>query len=222
MTRRTALAGNIIQWLLVGLSIFWTVVLGPLTGVTTSTVLFVFAIPFFILHGLRRYGLRAILLFVVSTFIISNAFENFSILYRFPFGHYHYTGGMSWHTANVLLGLPDTRLDRWIDLVLLPVIAAAVMTMLDLTSDPGASTVARVWAWENGGGYFGVPATNFMGWWLITYVFFQIFAFTFAASVARKSSRIRANSCFSRPSSISTSVSLRLSMASPPWLTSTR
>jgi hypothetical protein len=51
MTRRTALAGNIISKLLVGLSIFWTAVLGPLTGMTTPTVLFVFAIPFFIFHA---------------------------------------------------------------------------------------------------------------------------------------------------------------------------
>jgi putative membrane protein len=34
------------------------------------------------------------------------------------------------------------------------------------------------------GGLFGVPYTNYLGWWLCTYVFFQIFALYLARSQA--------------------------------------
>ncbi len=43
-------------------------------------------------------------------------------------------------------------------------------------TDAKASTVRQTWVWEQGGRYFGVPETNFLGWWLVTYLFFQCFA----------------------------------------------
>ncbi|MCZ8516874.1 carotenoid biosynthesis protein [Paenibacillus filicis] len=42
--------------------------------------------------------------------------------------------------------------------------------------DPKASTINHIWIWEQGGGYFGVPLTNFLGWFFTVYVFFQLFA----------------------------------------------
>jgi len=45
-----------------------------------------------------------------------------------------------------------------------PFIAAFVMVMWDLTFDPRASTIEHQWIWEQGGGYFGVPLTNYLGW----------------------------------------------------------
>src|SRR5437879_7971972 len=57
-----------------------------------------------------------------------------------------------------------------------PFIAAFVMVMWDLTLDPRASTIEHVWIWEQGGGYFGVPLTNYLGWSFTVYVFYQLFA----------------------------------------------
>lgn len=34
----------------------------------------------------------------------------------------------------------------------------------------------KFWIWEQGGGYFGVPLTNYLGWFFTVYVFFQLFA----------------------------------------------
>src|SRR5262249_1427174 len=31
--------------------------------------------------------------------------------------------------------------------------------------------------WQDGGSFFGVPASNFLGWYLTGYVFFQLYAF---------------------------------------------
>ena len=49
------------------------------------------------------------------------------------------------------------------------------MVSWDLTFDPAASTIAQSWVWHDGGGYFGVPVSNFLGWYLTVYVFFQLF-----------------------------------------------
>ena len=38
------------------------------------------------------------------------------------------------------------------------------------------ATIRHLWIWEQGGGYFGVPLTNYLGWFFTVYVFFQLFA----------------------------------------------
>jgi uncharacterized membrane protein len=58
-----------------------------------------------------------------------------------------------------------------------PVIASFIMVSWDLTIDPMMSTINGSWVWHNGGSYFGVPVSNFLGWYLTVYVFFQCFAF---------------------------------------------
>jgi hypothetical protein len=50
------------------------------------------------------------------------------------------------------------------------------MVSWDLTIDPMMSTINGSWVWHNGGSYFGVPVSNFLGWYLTVYVFFQCFA----------------------------------------------
>src|SRR5258708_4470751 len=50
------------------------------------------------------------------------------------------------------------------------------MVAWDLGFDPTASTIHHTWIWEQGGGYFGVPLTNYLGWFFTVYVFFQLFA----------------------------------------------
>jgi uncharacterized membrane protein len=50
------------------------------------------------------------------------------------------------------------------------------MVAWDLCMDPTNSTIQRWWIWEQGGGYFGVPLTNYLGWFLTVYLFFQSFA----------------------------------------------
>jgi putative membrane protein len=57
-----------------------------------------------------------------------------------------------------------------------PFIASFLMVMWDLTFDPRASTIQHMWIWEQGGGYFGVPLTNYLGWFFTVYVFLQLFA----------------------------------------------
>jgi uncharacterized membrane protein len=151
---------------------------------------------FGLLHGGSTYGWRGILLFLVVCLGVSNAFENLSILTGFPFGWYHYSdamgprlflvplqigpayfgvGYLSWTLARAILGHEDTRLAGLLSFAT-PAIASFIMVSWDLTIDPMMSTIAGNWVWHNGGSYFGVPLSNFLGWYLTVYVFFQCFA----------------------------------------------
>lgn len=50
------------------------------------------------------------------------------------------------------------------------------MVMWDLTIDPISSTLPGFWIWQTPGTYFGVPISNFFGWFMVVFIFFQIFA----------------------------------------------
>jgi hypothetical protein len=129
----------------------------------------------------------------------------------FPFGHYFYTGHLgpklgqvpllimpayfavgyvAWRLAHVLLGRFDERIAAS-DVVLIPVFAAFLMVMWDLCMDPVSSTVQGAWIWRDGGAYFGVPAVNFLGWYLCTYTIFQTFALYLSARGVRVASAER-------------------------------
>jgi uncharacterized membrane protein len=148
------------------------------------------------LHGAATYGWRGILFFLVVCLGVSNAFENLSILTGFPFGWYHYSNAMgpklflvpvligpayfgvgylSWTLARAILGDGDAGLPGLLSFAT-PVIASFIMVSWDLTIDPMMSTINGSWVWHNGGSYFGVPVSNFLGWYLTVYVFFQCFA----------------------------------------------
>ena len=91
-------------------------------------------------------------------------------------------GYSSWHVAAVLLDDADARLNEWGNLVALPLIAAFVMTQWDFVMDRGNSTLAGAWVWHDGGADFGVPLLNYAGWFLTSWLFYQLFALWLARS----------------------------------------
>lgn len=149
-----------------------------------------------IMHGREQLGIKKLAIFFALVFVISNAYENMSVMTGFPFGNYHHAaslgpklflipiiiaptyfvvGYFSWCLALVLLDVLDNQLtgDR---LWSVPLIASFVMTMWDLQIDSISSTINQSWFWHDGGSFFGVPFENYMGWLLCTYSFFQVFA----------------------------------------------
>jgi putative membrane protein len=48
--------------------------------------------------------------------------------------------------------------------------------MWDLCIDPASSTISGAWIWRDGGGYFGVPLVNFLGWYLCVFTIYLAFA----------------------------------------------
>ena len=169
--------------------------------------LMVAAVAIAFIHGSMRYGWKGIL----TLFLVANGvgftMENLSVATGFPFGWYHYTnqfkmpmigqvpldvgtlyfamGYNGWVIANVLLDHADVRLESKFHRFALPAVAAFVMTMWDVVLDPTVSTVRNVWIWRDGGGYFGVPLTNYYGWYFVVFAFFLLFTLYLAARAKR-------------------------------------
>jgi uncharacterized membrane protein len=152
-------------------------------------------IAFALIHGAMIYRIRGILIFFAICFIAGNIFENLGVRTGFPFGRYYFTDLMgpklsvvpimlglaylgmaylSWTLACLILG--DMQSLGRFRIVTLPVMASFIMVAWDLSMDPVWSTISHAWVWVRGGAYFGVPVSNFIGWFLTIYVIFQLFA----------------------------------------------
>jgi uncharacterized membrane protein len=151
-----------------------------------------------LVHANFVYGWRPALMLFVICVTITFVIENIGAATGFPFGHYHFevgaglphlgripiivgplwfgAGYFSWLVAATLLDGADRRLDRPFNFFALPIIAAFVMTQWDVVMEPSESTIARAWIWHDGGAHFGVPLSNYLGWLLTSWLFFQAFA----------------------------------------------
>ena len=95
----------------------------------------------------------------------------------YPFGGYIYTGTL----APSLFGVPLAIACAWMVLFAFVRqltrniwIAAALLTATDLLIDPLASGVLGFWKWSVPGPYFGVPLSNFAGWFVVSLLMFAI------------------------------------------------
>ncbi len=159
---------------------------------------------FALLHGSRRLGWHTLGAFFAITFVVSWCLESLSIATGFPFGHYHYSERLgpklgtvpllimpayfavcylSWNLAHVVLDKFDHQSDA-LQRFAVPLLAAFIMVMWDMCMDPARSTVNQAWIWHQGGSYFGVPFSNFMGWFLCVYIIFQLLAWYLARTTA--------------------------------------
>jgi uncharacterized membrane protein len=150
------------------------------------------------LHAFLFYGWKDALVLFSICIVITFAIENIGAATGFPFGHYHFEVGpdlpyvglipvivgplwfgmgfFSWIVAGTLLGAarrPSGKFELWT----WPVVAAFVMTQWDVVMDPPLSTISKAWIWHDGGAHFGVPLSNYFGWLLTSWLFYQAFAF---------------------------------------------
>ena len=151
---------------------------------------------FALIHGSRRLGWRNLGVMFLIACVVSWCYESLSIATGFPFGHYVYTSELgpklgqvplmimpayfgvcylSWVIAHVLLDKFDRVIDSRL-IFAIPVIASFVMVMWDMSIDPLSSTVKHEWIWQDGGSYFGVPFSNFLGWFLCVFTIFEMWA----------------------------------------------
>lgn len=142
-------------------------------------------IPALIIYAWYRYGRK----FVAEAFIILAGggllAEVIGITYGIPFGAYSYTNILQ----PQILGVPVQILLAWFTLglmcysipdmagrsrIIAVVAAAALMVAWDVQYDPLFAAIG-MWVWKSGQ-YFGVPITNFIGWFLCSLVFFALLA----------------------------------------------
>ena len=179
------------------------------THVPTLLIVTLHVVPpalFALLHGCRLYGTRGILIFTALCLSIGSFFELFSLRTGFPFGPDSFTtvmgpklfglpillslaylglGYVSWLLASLIVAAtPRSGSGTFVT----PLIAACIMTAWDLAMDPVWAYVDHAWIWRDGGAWFGVPITNFFGWLLTTWLFYQSFALCLRTEPARPAS----------------------------------
>lgn len=105
--------------------------------------------------------------------------------YGVPFGRYVYTGVL----RPFVFGVPVVMAFAWMalvaylkqvlkDLNLSPwtgaLVAAAWMTAIDLVIDPLAANQLDYWRWATRGAYYGIPLSNFAGWFMASLLIFAL------------------------------------------------
>jgi len=151
------------------------------------------AMAFAMVDGARRYGVRGIAAFTLICIVVGNVVENVGVATGFPFGRYYFVELMgpkllhvpvllglayigmayvSWRVAEAIAGpsLTGTNLAGR------ALLAATIMTAWDVAQDPVWSTVLHGWVWRDGGAWFGVPVSNYLGWLGTEFTLFLVFA----------------------------------------------
>jgi putative membrane protein len=144
---------------------------------------------FSVFHASYLVGSRLAVTFFAATAAISWAFEEVGVATGLIYGPYHYTDALgpwlgsvpiliplawfmmvypSYVIANLIVDGRPSAVQRGPGHLLgVAALAALVMTAWDLLIDPIlAGPDYQAWIWEAGGPYFGVPAQNYVGWFV--------------------------------------------------------
>jgi len=152
-----------------------------------------FLLSYLVVAG-RDLGLRRTAVFTVWVWLVAFIAELASTRIGIPFGLYHYTGdtrGSELFLSNVpffdplsfpflayaalclaRLVLGTTRSQSGRAVVKLALLSGVLMMLLDVVIDPIAVRgdrwfLGRVFWYPEGGIYFGVPLSNFVGWFVV-------------------------------------------------------
>jgi uncharacterized membrane protein len=172
------------------------VITGPTPRLSLVALDVVSAVAFALVDGSRNYGFRGILVFTGICLTVGNVVENIGIATGFPFGHYRFLEVMgpsifnvpillglayigmayvSWILACTLLG-SESRRDGILGMLALPAAASLIMVSWDIAQDPVWSTFLHAWVWRDGGSWFGVPLSNFAGWYGTVFAIYLLFS----------------------------------------------
>ncbi|MCB1487602.1 MAG: carotenoid biosynthesis protein [Bauldia sp.] len=155
-----------------------------------GTVSFVLAV---LLHASASFSPASALLFLVLGVGVGLAAELSALRWGLPlFGDYSYNPAL----RPQLMGLPLFIPLAWFVLAYLPLVllrrlavggrhkllrrltktllCSLYLTAVDLALDPLAISIGA-WTWSESGGYLGVPASNFVGWFLVGIVIYGVF-----------------------------------------------
>jgi|HubBroStandDraft_1064217.scaffolds.fasta_scaffold25798_3 uncharacterized membrane protein len=154
------------------------------------------AAAFAFADGSRRYGWRGMLMFAAICLAVGNLIENVGVATGFPYGRYRFLELMgpkighvplllglayvgmayvSWMLARMILNADVAgRSSR--SILVLPLLASLIMTTWDVAQDPVWATILHGWIWYAGGAWFGVPLSNYFGWYSTLLIIYLLFA----------------------------------------------
>jgi putative membrane protein len=151
---------------------------------------------FALVDGTRHYRLRGILVFAAICAVVGNITENLGVVTGFPFGRYYFVELMgpkllhvpvllglayigmayvSWTLARLIVGNRSAPVAA-AQVLTLPLAASFIMVAWDLAQDPVWATVLHGWVWLDGGPWFGVPVSNYLGWYGTVFTIYLLFA----------------------------------------------
>ena len=149
------------------------------------------------IYAYRQLGVKAWLLFMLPTIVISLGSELLGTSTGFPFGDYSYLSGLGYKIAGLvpftiplswfyvglaayLLARVGLKVDQKPTLLRhLGAIAlgAAIFTSWDFALEPAMSqTAVPFWFWEEPGAFFGTPYKNYAGWFGTSALFMSVAA----------------------------------------------
>jgi putative membrane protein len=116
---------------------------------------------------------RALIIFTMLS-VFGFAIESLGVATGFPYGEFYYHEALGFRVFGLV---PWTLPLGWVPLVIgaayltrsitplwqRVVLGASILVGADLVLDPGA-VYMHFWTWAQGGIYYGVPFTNFLGW----------------------------------------------------------
>ncbi|WP_069807707.1 carotenoid biosynthesis protein [Vulcanisaeta thermophila] len=165
-----------IPCLIIGNAVRLSGVVGFVIGFIASPIYFVMI---YLIHSIIRFGFRRALVFLAVASLTSMAFELLGVNYGIPFGKYYYTQGLGPQVYGVPILIPLL----WASLGYFTLIAygdyvlsAVGMVILDVTFDPLLSGPIGLWHWVTKGQFFGVPLTNFLGWFIVSITFYLLYS----------------------------------------------
>lgn len=146
----------------------------------------------FLVIGVLNRGLPRTLLFLFLGFTIAWLSEFSSIRNGFPYGLYHYIyenmpgelilGGVPvWDSLSYsFVAYASYEMAAWLGDVGRRLSAAVFMVLLDVVVDPLAVRgdkwfLGKIFYYPEGGIYFGVPLSNFAGWFLVALAIFSAY-----------------------------------------------
>jgi len=126
----------------------------------------------YLFHSTLSFGVKT-LKFLASGGGLGFLFEFLGVHTGFPFGRYYYTP----NAGPQVLGVPVLIPLLWATLCYFSFIAVEqafisswLMVLIDITVDPLFSRFD--WHWITPGQYFGVPLSNFVGWYIVSSLIF--------------------------------------------------
>lgn len=178
----------IIGWVLIGIYIFIALlnVLFPQYGLSMYGI--GINMTFALLLGVVTIGFRNTFVFNIVSFAITAVIENITIATGFPFGYYiPFTPGpkivevpivvclgyfnyafIAWILADLIIPGNDKNnpyLKFWGRMI----VGAFAASAIDAIQDPVGVLIDKRWVYPNGGGLFGVPLSNSIGWVILVF-----------------------------------------------------
>ncbi|AFZ71221.1 putative membrane protein [Caldisphaera lagunensis DSM 15908] len=135
-------------------------------------------IALYLIISYEEIGLKNTIKFLIISYVVSYIFEFLGVRYGIPFGKYYYNPkGL----GPLLFGVPLFIPFLWASLGFFSLavsnwlLAVLGMVTLDIAFDPLLSYKAKLWVWITKGDYYGVPITNFIGWAIVSFIFYAIY-----------------------------------------------